>query len=205
MQRRDHRLAAGLEPRAARRSAAARAAACRIRGCPRRRRSSARRRAARSRARAGSASSASIAARNAARTGVRQGVDRRVVKGEDRDVAVAQDGVTRVHATRSSASAMPCPTPMHIVHSARRPPRALELERRRGRKARSAHAERVPERDRPAVRVHVRGVVGQPEPAQHGERLRGKCLVELDHVEVRRSRARAGPSASPRPAPGRGP
>ena len=49
---------------------------------------------------------------------VREGVDRRVVKGEDRDVAVAHDGVSRVHATRSRASAMPCPTPMHIVHSA---------------------------------------------------------------------------------------
>ena len=37
VQRRDHRLAAGLEPRAARRSGAARAAAGRIRGCRRRR------------------------------------------------------------------------------------------------------------------------------------------------------------------------
>ena len=79
---------------------------------------------------------------------------------------------------------MPCPTPMHIVHSARRAPRALELERRRRREPRPAHAERVAERDRAAVRVDVLRVVREPEAAQHGEGLRGERLVELDDVEV---------------------
>ena len=40
------------------------------------------------------------------------------------------------------------------------------------------------ERDGAAVRVHMRRVVGEAELAQHGQRLRGEGLVELDHVEV---------------------
>ena len=40
------------------------------------------------------------------------------------------------------------------------------------------------ERDRAAVGVHVLGVVGQAELTQHGERLGGERLIELDQVEV---------------------
>src|SRR2546425_2581055 len=39
--------------------------------------------------------------------------------------------------------------------------------------------------DRSTVRIDVRGVVGKPEIARHGERLRGKRLVKLDHVHLR--------------------
>jgi hypothetical protein len=38
------------------------------------------------------------------------------------------------------------------------------------------------ERDRAAVGIDVRRVVGQPEVARHRERLRREGLVELDHV-----------------------
>ena len=37
--------------------------------------------------------------------------------------------------------------------------------------------------DRAAVGVHVLGVLGQPELAQHGQRLGGEGLVEFDQVD----------------------
>ena len=51
------------------------------------------------------------------------------------------------------------------------------------------------ERDGAAVGVHVRGVVGQAELAQHRERLRGEGLVELDHVDLRRASGPRAPAA----------
>ena len=38
--------------------------------------------------------------------------------------------------------------------------------------------------DGAAVRVHMFGVIGQAKAAQHGQRLTGKGLVQLDHIEV---------------------
>ena len=52
------------------------------------------------------------------------------------------------------------------------------------REPRPRHAERMAERDGAAMRVHMRGVVGQAELAQASERLRGKRLVQFDHVIV---------------------
>ena len=86
--------------------------------------------------------------------------------------------------TRSSASAIPWPTPMHMVASASLPPVALQLLGRGQREARARHAERMAERDRAAVGVHLRRVVGKAELAEHGEALRGEGLVQFDHVEV---------------------
>ena len=40
------------------------------------------------------------------------------------------------------------------------------------------------ERDRAAVGVHARIVVGEAELAEHREALRGEGLVQFDHVEV---------------------
>src|SRR5208337_5168567 len=60
----------------------------------------------------------------------------------------------------------------------------LELERGGAGDAGPRHAERMAERDRPAVRIDVLGVVLEAEPAQASERLRGESLVELDDVEA---------------------
>src|SRR5262249_36409003 len=51
-------------------------------------------------------------------------------------------------------------------------------------KARPRHAERVPERDRAAVRIDVLGVIGNAELAQAGDALRGERLVDLDQIEI---------------------
>src|SRR5579864_295457 len=59
---------------------------------------------------------------------------------------------------------------------------ALELVQRRGQQARAGRPERVADRDRAAVDVHVRGVrreLALPR-ADHG----GEGLVDLDHVEL---------------------
>src|SRR6185437_1418803 len=53
--------------------------------------------------------------------------------------------------------------------------------RRGQRQPRTRHAERMTECDRAAMRVDLRRVVGKPELAQYGKRLRCKSLVKLDH------------------------
>ena len=63
----------------------------------------------------------------------------------------------------------------------------LELERGGAGDARARHAERMAERDRPAVRIDVVGIVLKSKSAQAGEGLRGERLVELDDVEARRA------------------
>ena len=62
---------------------------------------------------------------------------------------------------RSMMSAMPWPTPMHIVRERVAAAGALELVQRRRDEARAARAERMTERDRAAVGIDVRRVVGQ--------------------------------------------
>src|SRR5918995_4859096 len=59
----------------------------------------------------------------------------------------------------------------------------LELESRRAADPGAGHAERVPERDRAAVRIDVCGIVREAELAQRGERLAGERLVQLDEVD----------------------
>ena len=49
---------------------------------------------------------------------------------------------------------------------------------------RARHAERMPERNGAAVGIYLLGIVAKAELPQHGQRLRGKRLVELDHVEI---------------------
>ena len=88
------------------------------------------------------------------------------------------------HWLRSTIIAMPWPTPMHMVHKRVAAAGAVQLVDGGGDQARTAHAERVADGDGSAVRVHVRRVVGQAELAQHGQRLRGERLVELDHVHL---------------------
>src|SRR5688572_16213847 len=51
---------------------------------------------------------------------------------------------------------------------------AFQLAERSQGQARAAHAQGMAERDRSAVRVHLRRIVGQPELAQAGQRLSGK-------------------------------
>src|SRR3954447_5560065 len=48
------------------------------------------------------------------------------------------------------------------------------------RQPRAAHAERMPERDRAAMRIDEIGVVPDAELAQAGDALRGKGFIELD-------------------------
>jgi hypothetical protein len=78
---------------------------------------------------------------------------------------------------------------MHIVHSAHgRPTPRAGVEGRRDEAARTArNSERVPDRDRTTVRIHVRGIVRKPELAHHGQRLCGKGFVELEHIDVRKT------------------
>ena len=107
--------------------------------------------------------------------------------------------------TRSSASAIPWPTPMHMVARRELAAVALKLLGRGQREARARHPERMAERDRAAVGVHLRRVVGKAELAQHGEPLRGERLVQFDHVEVGDLEAEALHQLLATPAPGRCP
>ena len=59
-----------------------------------------------------------------------------------------------------------------------------ELVARGGDEPGAACAERMPERDRAAVRVDARIVIGEPVVAGNGKRLCGKRLVQLDHRHI---------------------
>ncbi len=115
---------------------------------------------------------------------LRERVDRRVVEGEDRDVAVAADRALGAQATRSIASAIPCPTPMHIVHSARRAPRRSSSSVAVAASRAPLMPSGWPSAIAPPFGLTCARVVREPEATQHRERLRGESLVELDHVEV---------------------
>ena len=64
----------------------------------------------------------------------------------------------------------------------RRPRAPAKLVQQRDDEPRAAHPERMADRDRAAVHVHLRLV--DPELAHDRERLRGERLVQLDEVEV---------------------
>ena len=85
------------------------------------------------------------------------------------------------------------------------PPVRCKLLGRGQRQAGAGHAERVAERDRAAVGVHVRRVVGDAELAQDGEALRGEGFVQFDHVEVADLEAEALHQLFASRAPGRCP
>lgn len=83
--------------------------------------------------------------------------------------------------TRSSATAMPWPTPMHMVASAQR------AERSRSSSA-AVPAMRAPDAERtaiapPSYRLRPRPR-GMPRSRSTGDALGGKGFVELDHAEV---------------------
>ncbi len=85
---------------------------------------------------------------------------------------------------------MPCPTPMHMVARPERAPPLAHGQRGGQRQPRAGHAERMAERDRAAVRVHVLGIVRQaelraapPAPARRTPRS----------ARSRRSRRASGP------------
>ena len=61
-------------------------------------------------------------------------------------------------------------------------PAPAELVQERDDESRTAHPERVPDRDRTAV--HVDLLLVEAEVAAHRQALRGKRLVELDEVEI---------------------
>ena len=73
---------------------------------------------------------------------------------------------------------------MHMVATARLPPRDFQRVHRGQRQTRARHAERMAEGNRAAMRVHVFGIVRQAELTGHGQALRGESLVQLDHVDV---------------------
>ena len=84
--------------------------------------------------------------------------------------------------SRASASETPCPTPTQRVASASLPPRFSRPQRRQ-RETCARHAERVAERDRAAIRVHVIGIV-RGRRARRPPRPARERLVQLDGVEV---------------------
>ncbi len=87
---------------------------------------------------------------------------------------------------------MPWPTPMHMVASARLPPVASSwfsaVIIRRPPEAPSGW----PSAMAPPFGFTLLGVVAQAQLAQHGQRLGGKRLVELDRVEVADRHAELG-------------
>ena len=76
---------------------------------------------------------------------------------------------------------MPCPTPMHMVAAAAAGAAAAELVQQGGGDPCARAAERVADRDGPAVDVHPVGV--ELELVGHRHRLRRERLVDLDQVE----------------------
>src|SRR5262245_2865497 len=70
------------------------------------------------------------------------------------------------------------------THRAQRKPPlcALQLIHRGRDKTRAAHAERMTERNRAAVRIDARIIVGDAEHAQHRQPLRCERFVEFDHI-----------------------
>src|SRR5205085_10486625 len=62
------------------------------------------------------------------------------------------------------------------------PTAAAELVEERDDEARAAHPERMTERDRAAVDVHLLRV--EAELADHGEALRSERLVQLDEIDL---------------------
>src|SRR6187431_2377684 len=60
----------------------------------------------------------------------------------------------------------------------------LHAVHRRQRQSRAAHAERMAERDRAAMRVDEVGVVLDAQLPQAGYSLRGEGFIELDQIEV---------------------
>ena len=80
---------------------------------------------------------------------------------------------------------------------------AAKLVEQRDDEPRAAHPERMADRDRAAVHVHLRRV--EPELTDHRDALRREGLVQLDEVEVGRPRSRSGRAACERREPGRSP
>src|SRR5450830_202009 len=61
---------------------------------------------------------------------------------------------------------------------------ALQLIHRGGNQACAAHAERMAECNRAAIRIDARIVVGDAQFTQHRDALRGKRFVELDDIHL---------------------
>src|SRR5580704_9281228 len=80
-----------------------------------------------------------------------------------------RDALTDADAHRAQRKA--ALAPMEFVHGSRGKPR-------------TAGAEWVAERDRAAVRIDARLVVGETELPQYRERLSGERLVEFDDVDI---------------------
>ena len=100
---------------------------------------------------------------------------------------------------------MPWPTPMHMVARAQLAAAALQFLGRGQGEARARHAERMAERDRAAVGVHVRRVVGEAELAHHRQALGGERFVQFDHVDVADLKTKPFEQAEASRAPGRCP
>ena len=102
------------------------------------------------------------------------------------------------------ATAIPCPTPMHMVQSASLPP-ALQLIHGGERQAGAAHAERMAQCDGAAAGVDPGVVIGQPQLPGAGERLGRKGLVDFENIEVVQAQAQAFAVISGLPEPARCP
>ena len=128
---------------------------------------------------------------------VEHGHDRRLV--ERRDVAHAA-GLHPFQRERDALSDADAHGRQRMAAAA-----PLQFLGRGQREARAGHAERMAERDRAAVGVHLGSIVGEPELAQHREALRGEGLVQFDHVEVADLQAEALQQFLATPARGRCP
>ena len=100
---------------------------------------------------------------------------------------------------------MPCPTPMHMVARARRAPRSCSSSAAVSASRAPLAPSGWPSAIAPPFGLTCSASSGRPELPQHGQRLRGERLVQLDHVDVADAQARCGRAASAWPAPGRCP
>src|SRR3954452_13898252 len=111
---------------------------------------------------------------------------------------VSSTAMTAASSTRSFSATAPMTAILHAfererdslsdadAHGRERELSAVALKLLGGGKSqpRAGHAERVAKRNRAAVGIYARIVVGNAELAEDGKALRGEGFVQLDHVEI---------------------
>ena len=136
--------------------------------------------------------------------GKHAGVGRRAVAADPQCHLRPPSSARAASSSRSSTAARPCPPPMHMVTSARRPPvrasrwpptptttqhatpaaRARQPVAGGDQHARARRPHRVAQRDARAQRVEALVLGVQAPLVEHGQRLGGERLVELDEVHL---------------------
>ena len=156
-----------------------------------------------------SSTNARTRSRSASSSAEKQAVEVEVVEGQPEGSARERSTVSRsvmwvilLRQAASSRTAMPCPTPMHMVVRARRAPRSCSSSAAVSASRAPLAPSGWPSAIAAAVRVDVLGVVGQPEQPQHGQRLRRRTPRSARRRRRRRSSARSGRAACGWPGTG---